>query len=70
LSFDAALFAYTQAAADASAWGDQIGSISDGKWADFVVLDGPLSEQPGPELQQRVVAETYLAGRRTFPVPD
>ncbi|HIA93261.1 MAG TPA: amidohydrolase, partial [Gammaproteobacteria bacterium] len=47
LSFEQALYAYTQVGADLAGWGDQIGSISVGKWADFVVLDGALNDPVG-----------------------
>ena len=67
LTFDQALYAYTQANADLSAWGDEIGSLSVGKWADFVVLDGTLGDAPGRELLEREVAETWLAGQRVHP---
>ncbi len=66
LSFEQALYAYTQVGADLAGWGDQIGSISVGKWADFVVLDGALNDPVGRELKQRNVATTYLAGRKVF----
>jgi predicted amidohydrolase YtcJ len=62
VSFDDALFAYTQAAADAAAWGGAIGSITPGKWADFVILDGALQNRTGRDLLERRVQATYLAG--------
>ena len=67
LSFEQALHAYTQANADLSAWGGEIGSLSVGKWADFVVLDGTLADEPGRSLLERSVAETWMAGRRVYP---
>ena len=70
LSFEQALYAYTQVGADLAGWGDQIGSISVGKWADFVVLDGALNDPVGRELKQRSVAATYLAGRKVFSAND
>ena len=70
LSFEQALYAYTQVGADLAGWGDQIGSISVGKWADFVVLDGALNDLVGRELKQRSVAATYLAGRKVFSADD
>ena len=70
LSFEQALYAYTQVGADLAGWGDQIGSISVGKWADFVVLDGALNDPVGRELKQRSVAATYLAGRKVFSADD
>jgi len=69
LSFDEALHAYTRGAADATDWGAEIGAIAPGRWADFVVLDGPLATIPGPELRLRKVAATYLAGRQVYPPP-
>ena len=70
LSFEQALYAYTQVGADLAGWGDQIGSISVGKWADFVVLDGALNDPVGRELKQRKVATTYFAGRKVFSADD
>ena len=67
LSFEQALHAYTQANADLSAWGGEIGSLTVGKWADFVVLDGPLADEPRRSLLERRVAETWMAGRRVYP---
>jgi len=70
LTFEQALYAYTQVGADLAGWGDQIGSISVGKWADFVVLDGALNDPVGRELKQRKVATTYFAGRKVFSADD
>ena len=69
LTFDEALYGYTQAGANMTAWGDQIGSISVGKWADFVVLDQRLPADVGRNLEARQVAATYLAGKKVFPRP-
>ncbi len=66
LSFEEALFAYTQAPADAAGWGDQIGSISVGKRADFVVLDDFLSLPLDRGILQRSVQATYLNGMPVF----
>ena len=66
LTFDEALYGYTQAGANATDWGDEIGSISVGKWADFVVLDEQLAEPVGRSLESRRVTQTWLAGRRVF----
>jgi predicted amidohydrolase YtcJ len=48
-------------------WSEQIGSISVGKWADFVVLDGQLPGEVKRDLENRQIAATYLAGSRVFP---
>ena len=66
LSFEEALFAYTQAPADAAGWGDEVGSISVGKRADFVVLDAPLSLPLDRGILQRSVQATYLNGMPVF----
>tara|TARA_B100001123_G_scaffold242509_1_gene271119 strand:- start:290 stop:1972 length:1683 start_codon:yes stop_codon:yes gene_type:complete len=67
LSFDDALYAYTQIGAELSGWGDQIGSITVGKYADFVILDQTLSSPVGRELKSTKVAKTYFAGQLVFP---
>ncbi len=66
LPFEEALFAYTQAPADAAGWGDEIGSIAVGKRADFVVLDAPLSLPLDRGILRRSVQATYLNGIPVF----
>ena len=66
LSFEDALYAYTQVGADLAGWGDQIGSISVGKYADFVILDQTLSNPVGRELKATTVTKTYFAGQLVF----
>lgn len=67
LTFEEALYGYTQAGANMTAWADEIGSITVGKWADFVILDQRLPANVGRELENRQVTATYLAGRRVYP---
>ena len=69
LTFDQALHAYTQAGADLTAWGDEIGSISKGKWADFVVLDGSIPEPVDRSIRDLTVAATYVAGHEVYRKP-
>ena len=66
LTFDQALAAYTLAPAAAAGWDGEIGSISLGKWADFVVLDGSLPEPMDRSILERRVAATYLAGEAVY----
>ncbi|MBK6674441.1 MAG: amidohydrolase [Proteobacteria bacterium] len=66
VTFDQALFAYTQAGANMTPWAKEIGSITVGKWADFVVLDGTLPAPLDRSVRQRHVQSTYLAGKRVF----
>jgi predicted amidohydrolase YtcJ len=68
LTFDEALFAYTQAGANMTGWGSEIGSIALGKWADFVILDGTLPRPLDASIRQRRVAATYLAGEPVYQV--
>jgi predicted amidohydrolase YtcJ len=66
VSFEAALHAYTQAGADLTPWGDEIGSITVGKWADFVVLDGAVPEPVDRSFLDLSVAHTFMAGREVY----
>ena len=66
VTFEQALFAYTQAGATLSGWGDELGSITVGKWADFILLDRTLGNPVGRELKQANVSATYFAGRLVF----
>lgn len=69
VSFDQALFSYTQAGANMTPWGSQIGSISVGKWADFVIIDGMLADPLDRSIRQRKVEATYLAGNQIYRKP-
>jgi predicted amidohydrolase YtcJ len=69
VSFEEALHAYTQAGADMTRWKDQIGSITAGKWADFVVLDGTVPEPMDTGFRNLVVEHTYFAGREVYAKP-
>ncbi len=66
VSFEQALYAMTQATANISGWGDQLGSISVGKWADFVVLDKSLPEPVDHRLLELQVESTYIAGDNVY----
>lgn len=69
VSFEAALHAYTQAGADVTPWAGEIGSITAGKWADFVVLDGAVPEPVNEAFLELSVAHTFLAGREVYAAP-
>lgn len=69
VSFDQALHAYTQTNADITPWGGEIGSISVGKWADFVLIDGTLSDPLDRSIRSRKVEATYLAGDEVYRRP-
>jgi predicted amidohydrolase YtcJ len=67
LTFEEALHGYTQAGASMTSWADEIGSITVGKWADFVILDERLPANVDRALEDRQVTATYLAGQRVYP---
>jgi len=67
LTFEEALYGYTQAGANMTSWADEIGSITVGKWADFVILDERIPADIDRALENRQVTATYLAGKRVYP---
>jgi len=69
VTFAEALHAYTQAGADMTPWKDLVGSITAGKWADFVVLDGKVPEPMDIGFRNRVVDQTWFAGREVYARP-
>ena len=66
LTWEEALAGYTLAPAEAAGWDDEVGSLSVGKWADFVILDGPVPEPMDRRILDRRVQATYLAGRLVY----
>lgn len=70
VSFEEALHAYTQAGAGITPWGDEIGSITAGKWADFVVLSGRVPQPMQSSFRDLVVERTYFAGDEVYRRPQ
>ena len=66
VSFEEALHAYTQAGADMTPWANEIGSIAEGKWADFVVLDGVVPQPVDDTFRDLKVSSTYFAGKAVY----
>ena len=66
VSFEEALFAYTQAGANMTPWKDTIGSITPGKWADFAVLDGNVPTPMDDSFRALTVDATFFAGREVY----
>ncbi|MGI9249354.1 MAG: amidohydrolase [Woeseiaceae bacterium] len=69
VNFEQALHAYTQAGANMTPWKDEIGSITTGKWADFVILDGKVPVPMDDSFVQLSVDATYFAGREVYNKP-
>ena len=61
-----ALAAYTLAPAAAAGWDGEVGSIEVGKWADFVVLNGPVPSPPDRSILDLEVHSTWVGGARTY----
>jgi len=70
VSFEEALHAYTQAGADMTPWKNEIGSITAGKWADFVILDGKVPTPANDSFGELAVEATYFAGREVYAKPN
>ncbi|BCX73240.1 hypothetical protein TOL5_14400 [Acinetobacter sp. Tol 5] len=66
LSLDEALYAYTQAPANIAGWGNEIGSISVGKWADFLILQDTLKLPLNKNIRDWKVIQTWFAGQKVF----
>lgn len=66
VSFKQALHAYTQGSANLTPWASDVGSISVGKYADFVILDGTLPVPFDRSFRARKVEATYLAGKLVY----
>lgn len=69
VTFEEALMAYTQSGANITQWKDEIGSITVGKWADFVVLDGAVPAPMNESFRDISVESTYFAGREVYAKP-
>jgi len=69
VTFEEALMAYTQSGANITPWKDQIGSITVGKWADFVMLDGKVPAPMNESFRDLAVGATYFAGREVYSKP-
>lgn len=66
LTTEEAVYAMTQAGADAAFQGKSIGSLSTGKWADFVVLNTDPFTAPPATLKDIEVMSTWVAGKAVY----
>ena len=66
VTFAEALHAYTRAGASITQWKEEIGSITVGKWADFVLLSGKVPQPVDSGFRDLVVQRTYFAGREVY----
>lgn len=61
-----ALYAYTLGNARAAFEEKEKGSLSPGKWADFIIVDRDLTRCSEKELLEARVLRTYLAGKEVY----
>ncbi len=61
-----ALRAFTLDAAYAAHQENILGSIEQGKWADFILIDRDYFEVAGGEIWKLTVLETWVAGKKVF----
>lgn len=62
--------AFTLDAAYAAHQEEVLGSLEPGKWADFILIDRNIFEQPAGDIWQTEVLETWVAGQRVFTKAD
>lgn len=70
LSRAQALKAFTIDAAYAAHQEEVLGSIEEGKWADFVVIDQDYFEVPARDIYKVDVLETWVAGEKVYSKAD
>ena len=61
-----AFAAFTTGAAYANHADDKVGTLTPGKWADFIIIDRDPFATAAATLWQTQVDETYVAGKRIF----
>ncbi|MEX0719897.1 MAG: amidohydrolase [Balneolaceae bacterium] len=66
LSRETALKTFTLNAAYAAHQEDVLGSLEEGKWADFIVIDQDYLEIPSSDIWRINVLETWVAGEKVF----
>lgn len=65
-----ALKAFTIDAAYAAHQEEVLGSIEEGKWADFVIIDQDYFEVPAKDIYKIDVLETWVAGEKVYTKSD
>lgn len=57
---------FTQDAAYGAHMEDKIGSLTPGKWADFILVDQDIFEVPASDIWKTQVLSTWIAGKRVY----
>ncbi len=66
LTLPQAFAAFTTGAAYAEHAEDKIGTLTPGKWADFIIVDRDIFAGPPSAIWKAQVMETWVGGRRVF----
>ncbi len=66
LSREETLRSFTIDAAYAAHQEDILGTLEEGKWADFIVIDRDFFEVPAIEIWQTNVLQTWVAGEKVY----
>ncbi|MBB4631188.1 amidohydrolase [Sphingosinicella soli] len=66
LTLQQALAAFTTGAAFAGQHESAVGTLTPGKWADFILIDGDIFKMPAGDIWKVKVLETWLAGERVY----
>lgn len=61
-----ALHSFTLAAAYSAHQEDRMGSLEDGKWADFIIIDRDYFKVPAAEIDDIKVLQTWVGGEPVF----
>ena len=61
-----AFAAFTTGAAYAGQHERAVGTLTPGKWADFILVDGDIFKMPAGDIWKVNVLETWLAGKRVY----
>jgi hypothetical protein len=66
LTLQQAFAAFTAGAAYAGQQERSVGTLTPGKWADFILVDGDIFKMPAGDIWKVKVLETWLAGKRVY----
>jgi len=70
LTREEALHSFTLGAAYGAFQEERLGSLEKGKWADFIIVDRDYFEVPVDEIDDTVVLETWIGGRKVYDAKD